>query len=67
MTDSARTAAARLLGRASAKAATPEEREDRARLGGKAAQKELAKLDPEARSAEMRRRAIVRWDKRKSK
>jgi hypothetical protein len=54
--DNARTEAARLLGRLSARAATPEQRKDRAAAGGKAAQ---ALLTPEERS----RRAKLRWQR----
>lgn len=54
--DNARTEAARLLGRLSARAATPEQRKDRAAAGGLAAQ---AKLTPEERS----RRAKLRWQR----
>lgn len=45
-----------MLGRLSAKAASPEQRKDRASAGGKAAQ---AKLTPEER----RRRAKLRWQR----
>jgi hypothetical protein len=58
--DRAKSEAARLLGRLSAKAATPEQRKDRAAAGGKAAQ---ALLTPEERS----RRAKLRWQRWREK
>lgn len=56
--DNARTEAARLLGRLSARAATPEQRKDRASKGGQAAQAKLTK-------AERSRRAKLRWQRRR--
>lgn len=56
--EKAKSEAARLLGQASADAATAKQRKDRASKGGQAAQ---AKLTPEERS----RRALVGWEKRR--
>lgn len=60
--DNARTEAARLMGRASAEAASPAERKRRATAGGKAAQ---AKYTPEQRSARGKAAAQARWAKAK--
>lgn len=58
--EKAKSEAARLLGRLSARAATPEQRKDRAAAGGKAAQAKLTK-------AERSRRAKLRWQRWREK
>jgi hypothetical protein len=53
-------AAARALGLASASAATPEQRQDRASKGGKASSRALTKAQRKARA---KRAAAARWAK----